>query len=172
MNQELKKYYEQLGISDVHLNGYSLPFCLQANLDQLEVVDIDFSGRAFVIHAAVTRAWREMVSNATADEIILRPASGFRSYLYQAKLIERQLGQGRTIEEILTGNAIPGFSEHHTGRAIDIIKDPSIPEDAFHETDTFQWMLENAGRFGFRLSYPRENPHGMIFEPWHWYFQN
>lgn len=171
VNPELEKYYQELCIGAEHLKANRLPFFEQADLNELEVVDIDFAGRAFIISKIVAEPWRAMCSAATSENVLLKPASGFRSYLYQAKLIEGQLTKGRSIDEILTGNAIPGFSEHHTGRAIDIIADPLIPENAFHETDTFRWMLENAKRFKFRLSYPRSNSYGIIFEPWHWFFE-
>ena len=124
-----------------------------------------------MISSSAARPWQEMCLAASSDNILLRPASGFRTYLYQAKLIEAQLAKGRLIDEILKTNAIPGFSEHHTGLAVDIIGDKSVLEDAFHETDTFRWMIENASRFKFRLSYPRDNSYGIIFEPWHWFYK-
>jgi len=46
--------------------------------------------------------------------------SAFRDIDYQHDLIARKVREGRTIEEVLTVNAAPGFSEHHTGRALDI----------------------------------------------------
>ena len=171
MNRDLENYYKELGISDGRLQAYRLPFCKQANLSELEVADIDFVGRSFVIASVATGPWQAMCSAATSDNVLLKPASGFRSYLYQAKLIERQIAKGRSIDEILSGNAIPGFSEHHTGCAIDVIGDLSVPESEFHGTETYSWMLENASRFKFRLSYPRDNPYGIIFEPWHWFFE-
>ena len=33
------------------------------------------------------------------------------------------------------------------------------------------WLVANAVRFGFALSYPRDNPHGIAYEPWHWCWQ-
>jgi D-alanyl-D-alanine carboxypeptidase len=170
MNLELKKYYEELGIGSVHFLANRLVACEQAQLQDLEVVDIDFAGRPFVLTRPAAMAWKKICEAASSENVILNPASGFRSYLYQKKLIESQLLKGRTLNEILTFNAIPGFSEHHTGCAVDICADPSIPEAVFHETETFRWMLENAARFNFRLSYPRDNQYGMIFEPWHWLF--
>ncbi|HVT32680.1 MAG TPA: D-alanyl-D-alanine carboxypeptidase family protein, partial [Rhodanobacteraceae bacterium] len=32
----------------------------------------------------------------------------------------------------------------------------------------FAWLKRHASRFGFRLSYPRRNRHGIAYEPWHW----
>jgi len=170
MNSLLKSYYEELGIESAHLAKNQLAFCEQASLDDLEVVDIDLAGRPFILTAEAAVAWRQIHAAAVSDNIVLNPASGFRSYLYQKNLIQNQLAKGRSLVDILTGNAIPGFSEHHTGQAVDVCADPSITEDKFHETETFRWMLANAPRFNFRLSYPQDNQYGMIFEPWHWLF--
>jgi len=170
MNSLLKSYYEELGIDSAYLSMNKLDVCEQAQLHDLEVVDIDFAGRPFILTSETAVAWRQMRAAAVSDNIILNPASGFRSYLYQKNLIQNQLSNGRSLVDILTGNAIPGYSEHHTGRAIDICADSNISENEFYKTDTFAWMLENAARFNFRLSYPENNKCGMIFEPWHWLY--
>jgi LAS superfamily LD-carboxypeptidase LdcB len=40
--------------------------------------------------------------------------------------------------------------------------------EAFEKTQAFEWLIENATRFNFRLSYPRKNNMGIVYEPWHW----
>lgn len=170
MNSVLKSYYQELGIESFHLANNRLDFCEQAQLSDLEVVDIDFAGRPFILTLESAEAWRKMVAAANSDNIILNPASGFRSYLYQKKLIQNHMSKGRSLDDILKGSAIPGYSEHHTGRAVDICADPNIPENEFYKTETFAWMLSNAARFNFKLSYPENNKYGLIFEPWHWLF--
>ncbi|HPF74253.1 MAG TPA: D-alanyl-D-alanine carboxypeptidase family protein, partial [Xanthomonadaceae bacterium] len=63
----------------------------------------------------------------------------------------------------------PGFSEHHSGNALDIgTPDEPPAEESFENTAAFDWLCENAPNFGFQLSYPRNNPHGIVYEPWHW----
>ena len=56
----------------------------------------------------------------------------------------------------------------HTGRAVDIGA-PGFPglDEAFEHTAVFDWLQKNASNFGFTLSFPRENPGGFIYEPWH-----
>lgn len=73
------------------------------------------------------------------------------------------------MQQILEVSAAPGFSEHHTGRALDLTT-PGGPvlEEPFEHTDAFAWLSESAGSFGFHLSYPRGNSHGIAYEPWHW----
>ena len=55
--------------------------------------------------------------------------------------------------------------------AIDVTTDEGAPlEPEFEKTSAFRWLSTNAGRFGFALSYPAENPYGYDYEPWHWCF--
>lgn len=114
-------------------------------------------------------AWRRMRAAATADGITLIPLSGFRSIARQTQIIRRHLATGRDPADLFRYVAAPGFSEHHTGRAIDI-GDPSDVsiEDSFERTPAFRWLRRHAKKFGFIMSYPRRNPHGIGYEPWHW----
>ncbi|MEI6358111.1 MAG: M15 family metallopeptidase, partial [Verrucomicrobiota bacterium] len=97
--------------------------------------------------------------------------SGFRSVEHQHQILAKKLAAGQTLEETLRVNAAPGYSEHHTGRAVDI-GTPGCPplEEAFEGTAAFAWLSRNAGAAGFRMTYPRGNPQGVIYEPWHWLF--
>ncbi|MSU70488.1 MAG: D-alanyl-D-alanine carboxypeptidase family protein, partial [Opitutaceae bacterium] len=98
---------------------------------------------------------------------------GFRSVAFQANIIREKLAGGEPISRILKLVAAPGFSEHHTGQAIDI-GSPDFPvvDERFALTAEFRWLKKNAARFGFHLSYPRRNPHGIVYEPWHWCWQS
>ena len=70
-------------------------------------------------------------------------------------------------------NAPPGFSEHHSGRALDLSTEGFAPlEEAFERSEAFKWLCGNGGRFGFTLSYPRGNRYGIVYEPWHWLYRN
>lgn len=87
------------------------------------------------------------------------------------ELIRHKLQTGLSIVEILKSVAAPGYSEHHTGRALDLGTPDDPPfETSFAETDAYEWLNKRADRSGWRLSYPKSNPHGIIFEPWHWFF--
>lgn len=113
--------------------------------------------------------WASMEAAAEGDGILLVLVSAWRSVDYQRGLIERKLARGEAIEDILAVNAAPGYSEHHGGRAVDLGV-PGVPPltEAFERTEAFAWLTRNAERFGFALSYPRENAHGIVYEPWHW----
>lgn len=113
-----------------------------------------------------------MAQAALQDGVEFFICSAFRDYNYQAKLIKNKLAKGQNIADILTLLAAPGFSEHHTGCAIDIIS-PEIPElsEAFDRTKAFAWLTANAKNFNFSLSFPKNNPYGIIYEPWHWCYK-
>jgi D-alanyl-D-alanine carboxypeptidase len=112
-----------------------------------------------------------MILAAEQDQITLYPISGYRTLAYQAMLIQRKLDRGDTLQNIMRVNALPGFSEHHTGDALDLGTNTDTDlEPAFEETRAFRWLSQNAGTHGFSLSYPHNNPDGFIYEPWHWRF--
>jgi D-alanyl-D-alanine carboxypeptidase len=111
-----------------------------------------------------------MRAAAAADDITLLPLSGFRSVARQTKIIRSNLAKGRPLDDLLRFVAAPGCSEHHTGRAIDIGSpdEGAHFEAAFEKTKEYRWLRKRAEEFGFRLSYPKNNPHGIGYEPWHW----
>jgi D-alanyl-D-alanine carboxypeptidase len=114
-------------------------------------------------------AWHEMKQAAAAAGVELLLVSGFRSIRHQADIIRRKLAAGQPIDTILTVNAAPGFSEHHTGRAVDIATPGTRPLTTEFESSTaFVWLQVNAGTFGFRMPYGRGNRFGFEYEPWHW----
>lgn len=114
-------------------------------------------------------AWLAMESAARADGVPLALVSAYRSFDRQREIILGKLAQGQAIDDILASVAPPGYSEHHTGRAIDIgsSEDDEL-EEVFESTSSYAWLLKHASAFGFTLSYPRDNPQGYVFEPWHW----
>lgn len=126
-------------------------------------------GRPVRLAPGAARAWRRMRAAATRDGVELLPLSGFRSVARQARIIRQKLTAGQPIAAILQLVAAPGHSEHHTGRALDLgsTGHAELDED-FARTAAYRWLQRNAGDHGFHLSYPRNNPHGIVFEPWHW----
>jgi D-alanyl-D-alanine carboxypeptidase len=129
-------------------------------------------GRILRLTPAAARAWRKMQAAAAADGVMLLPLSAYRSVARQTLIVRRKLARGQRIEDILKVSAIPGCSEHHTGRALDLGSPDHLKlESSFARTAAYRWLCRRAGAFGFRLSYPRKNPRGIAFEPWHWCWQ-
>lgn len=156
-----------LGIDGDYAERTGLP--LVPEPDWLALAGRDRYGRALWLHVDAARAWKHMREAALRDGIVLEAISGYRSHAYQLAIFERKLARGLTVAEILNVNAAPGFSEHHQGRALDIGA-PGEPaaEESFEDTTAFAWLRSNADGYRFSLSYPRGNPHGIVYEPWHW----
>lgn len=137
---------------------------------EFEEIGLNIMGRMQRLTPGCARAWHEMVDEAGRDKISLLAVSGFRSIEYQGMLIRRKLNAGQRIDDILKVNVAPGYSQHHTGNALDIATPGYKPlMEEFDESPAFEWLSHNAKSFGFVLSYPRGNKAGVIYEPWHWY---
>ncbi|MBP7624175.1 MAG: D-alanyl-D-alanine carboxypeptidase family protein [Xanthomonadales bacterium] len=132
-------------------------------------IGMDPSGRPMVLAPAAANAFIAMRAAAARTGVVLQPVSSFRSVAYQRGLIARKLKRGDALEAILRVNAAPGYSEHHSGRAIDIgTPGCTALDEVFEQTPAFAWLQQHAADFGFHLSYPRGNALGVIYEPWHW----
>jgi D-alanyl-D-alanine carboxypeptidase len=159
----------ELGIGRATLRKRGLRRHREAS--RLTPVGLGTDGRDKLLTPLAARAWLAMREAATKDGVTLLLVSAFRSVDYQASLLRARLAKGETIEAALQINAPPGYSEHHTGRAIDI-GTPGCGglDEAFENTAAYAWLEREAGNFGFTLSYPRDNAQGYLYEPWHWCF--
>lgn len=136
---------------------------------ELACVGEDIHQRRQWLAPRAARAYARLHAAAAADGIELQIVSAFRSAEYQFGILERKLARGQSIDEILRVSAAPGYSEHHSGRAVDLTTPGFAPlEEEFEHSSAFAWLVANAARFGFVLSYPRDNLHGIAYEPWHW----
>lgn len=136
---------------------------------KLEFVGMDTQQRAQWLAPRAAAAWQRMHAAAAADSIELQIVSAFRSVAYQLGILRRKRERGLSIAEILRVSAAPGYSEHHSGRALDVTTPGyAALEEEFEASPAFAWLRTHASRFGFRMSYPRDNPHGIAYEPWHW----
>ena len=99
-------------------------------------------------------------------------SSGYRSYEYQEKLIEKFI-QKKGLEETLKIAAMPGTSEHQTGLCLDYEKfyyENGKIMSSLNESDIEFKIVKNiAHKYGFILRYPKgkEDITGFKYEPWH-----
>jgi D-alanyl-D-alanine carboxypeptidase len=160
----------ELGIPATLMAGRRRP--LWPECEDLVSIGQDLFGREQRLERQTALQWQAMRVAARRDGIELVAVSGYRSFDYQRTLIERKLAAGLTIDQIMRVSALPGFSEHHTGRAIDIGTPGSPPlVEAFSATPAFAWLTRCADDFGFRMTYPQNNQLGVAYEPWHWVFR-
>ncbi len=158
---------ESLGIPEDYARSRRLPVQMEAT--RLVSIGHDIYGREQKMLAGAAVALRSMMKAAADDGIELQVVSAFRSVEYQCGIIRRKLDNGQDIDRILEVSAAPGFSEHHSGRAVDVTTPGyAVLEEEFESSEAFAWLTGRAGDFSFRMSFPRGNVHGVAYEPWHW----
>jgi D-alanyl-D-alanine carboxypeptidase len=163
----LRQLHQELGIPEDYGQNAAPPVYDEAA--ELVEVGPNLVGRMQRLAPEAAEKWHAMVSEAGKIGIQLLIVSGYRGVGYQAALIRNKLEAGQAIEDILRVNAAPGHSEHHTGCAVDIATPGSRPlTEEFEDTDAFRWLESRAVEFGFSMTYPRDNPWGIAYEPWHW----
>lgn len=162
-----QKLHRELGIPADYGSSGTPPYYAEAR----ELVDVgpNLVGKMQRLSPMAAERWVQMSEAAAEAGIRLLLVSGFRDFAYQAELIRQKLAAGQGIADILKVNAAPGFSQHHSGLAIDIATPGSRPlTEDFENSPAFTWLTKNAARSGFSMTYPRANSCGFIYEPWHW----
>lgn len=162
---------DALGIPIALITHKELPYHVEAK--DLAIAEVDRDGGLHLLIPQAARAWHAMKEAALNDHIVLEIVSAFRSIEDQIDIIRDKIDRAMPMDTILTLSAPPGFSEHHTGCAVDINTPGCVArEEPFENTDAFRWLTDNAYRFGYVLSYPRGNRSGFIYEPWHWLYRS
>ncbi|AAK81230.1 D-alanyl-D-alanine carboxypeptidase [Clostridium acetobutylicum] len=110
-----------------------------------------------------------MFNAASKDGLTLLAVSGYRPYSYQQKLYNEKVARDGKAEADKYV-AEPGTSEHQTGLAMDLLStEYSSLDDGFMNTNSYKWLQQNCGKYGFIIRYPKdkENITKYNFEPWH-----
>ena len=92
--------------------------------------------------------------------------SGYRSYDKQVDNFGTK-AKKRGIEDTQSANCLPGFTQHHTGKAFDII---SVDVGWWNtNSDVKKWVADNCKNYGFEVTYTKPNKL-RIPEPWHLFY--
>ncbi|NOI66645.1 M15 family metallopeptidase [Vibrio sp. 99-8-1] len=157
---------------------------------------IDTGYQSVVVHHSIIDDLQALVKAATAEGFHLHIASGFRDYQRQSYIWNRKyqgltpildsnslpleaerLTAKEKIYAILRWSALPGASRHHWGTDFDLFaknclaKDETLklePWEYFDGSQSafYQWLISEAGRFGFFFPYAKDQG-GVAIEPWH-----
>lgn len=124
-------------------------------------------------------ALKEMLTEGSADGREFAVASGYRSRERQRELLDEDIlaainGQGLSWQEAYEQETRetmpPGYSEHETGLAVDIVAlNYQLLDEGQERTPENQWLQDNCWKYGFILRYPREKEEitGVSYEAWH-----
>lgn len=106
--------------------------------------------------------------NATGNNQV-RIISAYRSYEYQENLYDnkvKEVGAQKAAEWA----ALPGYSEHHTGMAVDIAIADGEGAQTFTTEGDYGWIAENCYKYGLvnRYDESKKDITGIMDEPWHY----
>ncbi len=156
------------------LKKYSKVYFLSENYSPPELEDIDpqFRIRPDKDLKFLAEAYpflEDLLEDANEEGVDLRVISAYRSFDEQMRLKSSYAvtyGAG-TANQF---SADQGYSEHQLGTTVDF-GTPEVPGAylSFENTEAFAWLNENAHKYGFVLSYPKDNSY-YTYEPWHWRF--
>lgn len=116
---------------------------------------------------------QEMFDAARAEGVYPIVGSGFRTREKQQSLMDNKIASYReqgydsteAVELAEAWVAVPGTSEHEVGICADINATSGSTSD-----EVYQWLAENAWKYGFILRYPEDKTDvtKTIYEPWHY----
>ncbi len=158
-DEELLQKYSKV----YFLNEHYVPLNLSA-IDRKYIYNKD---EVYQIHSNVRAYLDKMLDAAANENISMEITSAFRSFGVQTSL---KLGYAYTYGSGANQfSADQGYSEHQLGTTVDLTTKDSVPFSKFETTPAYQWLQNNAHKYGFILSYPKNNQYYQ-FEPWHWRF--
>ena len=136
--------------------------------NNLEKVSTNYALSNMKLVNVAKDAYEEMAKAAQKDKRKLVIMSAYRSYDYQVNLYNRYAKKDGA-DKADTYSGRPGFSEHQTGLAFDLYNGKTV-YTRFEETKEFDWMQENAYKYGFILRFPKdkEKETGYVYEAWHY----
>lgn len=114
-------------------------------------------------------AYYQMKQAATRQGASFVPTSSYRSFDLQITSYTdwyRTLGSVERANEV---SALPGYSEHQLGLAVDF-RAGGCALECFRSTSAYKWLRTHAHEYGFIERYPRgkEDVTGYGAEAWHW----
>merc|ERR1711977_793495 len=138
--------------------------------ERSKLVKIQGAFRVELLRPSAANAFEQMKRAANREGIQLHLVSGFRGIQHQEELyfgVKAERVQSSRERALVP--APPGFSEHHTGYALDICDETLTLDESFASTKAYAWLQMNARAYNFELSFPERGK--VAFEPWHWRFE-
>jgi len=157
------------------LKKYSKVYFLNENYVPARLTEIpnayEYSSKKQLLYQTDALPYLEkMINDASSSGVTIYVDSAYRSFDEQKAL----KGDYKMTYGAGTANSFSadqGYSEHQLGTAVDLIP-PGLGgalDDSFDGTKAYTWLAANAYKYGFELSYPKDNSY-YVYEPWHWRF--
>lgn len=135
--------------------------------NDLERINTNYSTKNLYLRKEAKENFESMCRDASSLGLSIRAISSYRTWNYQNSLYDGYVSENGT-EKADTYSARPGFSEHETGLATDVMGSNGI-YTKFDETNEYTWLINNAHNYGFIIRYPenKEDITKYMFESWH-----
>ncbi|MBO4979517.1 MAG: M15 family metallopeptidase [Clostridia bacterium] len=157
---------------------------LSASHKPTELTKVKDARKDIELEATAARALEamfiEMRAEGFSDVFV---TSAYRSYDYQVWLFNYYIGEEKAAdptlsdaearERVLHYSAAPGTSEHQSGLCVDLMTSGMRElDESFADYPVFDWLTENAWKFGFILRFPKDKVDITLYdyEPWHYRF--
>lgn len=136
--------------------------------NNLEVLDVKYAYENKYLQKEAKENFEKLSKDAALLGYKIIATSTYRTYDYQSELYDFYVKE-KGLKYADNCSARPGHSEHQTGLAVDV-EGSNASYDDFEESIEFNWMQENAHKYGFILRYPKGKEHitGFKYEPWHY----
>ena len=136
--------------------------------ENLQPLNTSYARSGMQLVDIAKEAFESMSDDAKKEGMNIIAMSSYRSYDYQVNLYNNYVKtDGKEAAD--TYSARPGYSEHQTGLAVDVYN-LELPYTSFEKTEEFNWMQENAHKYGFILRFPKDKVDitGYQYEAWHY----
>lgn len=148
-------------------------------LDAAYVPNLVELAPGYLVDVRIIEDARKMLEDAQAEGLNMNICSAYRSYEDQKIVfndtMQEWVNQGYSYldayNETSKSVAVPGYSEHATGLALDITsQEYQMLDDQQAETAEAKWLAKNCYKYGFILRFPPEKigTTGIVYEPWHY----
>lgn len=139
--------------------------------DDLVTVPMDYAWGeegSIVVRKVAYEAFLNMWQGAKEAGHYLMISSAYRSYQEQEIVYNNYKNTyGEDYANKIA--AVPGYSEHQTGLAIDVFTKTNSNRKTFKDSEAAKWLADNAYKYGFILRYPEDKVKytGYDYESWH-----
>ncbi len=136
--------------------------------ENLQIVSSKYSSKTVKLVSYAKEAFEELAAAAEKENYTINAMSSYRDYAYQNTLYNNY-GKKDGYDNADTYSARPGYSEHQTGLAVDIDNKKEYFTN-FEKTKEYEWMQNNAYKYGFILRFPKDKvlETGYEYESWHY----
>lgn len=136
--------------------------------ENLQIVSSKYSSKTVKLVSYAKEAFEELAAAAELENYTINAMSSYRDYAYQNTLYNNYAKKDG-YDNADTYSARPGYSEHQTGLAVDVDNKKEYFTN-FEKTKEYEWMQDNAYKYGFILRFPKDKvlETGYQYESWHY----